>query len=262
MILDRILEAKVGEVAAAKRVASVEDLRSRPLYAEARRGFRARLAEGGRAVIAEIKKASPSRGVIRQSFDPPLHARQYEAGGARCLSVLTDAAHFQGSLADLEGARRATSLPLLRKDFVIDPYQVVEARAYGADCVLLIVAALADVPLRALARTAAAEGLDVLVEVHDERELVRALASGATMIGVNNRDLRTFETSLSTTRHLAPAVPDDVLLVSESGFRHPHELAQLEAVGVDAFLIGESFMREADPGAALAPFTRADRGGA
>ena len=251
MILDEILESKRREVAETKARTDLATLRARPLYAEPRRGFAAAVARAGRAIIAEVKKASPSKGVIRADFDAPLHARQYEGAGARCLSVLTDGPFFQGSLADLEAVRAVTTIPLLRKDFMVDPFQVVEARASGADCILLIVAALDDAALRGLADVAADEGLDVLVEVHDEHELRRALDLGFTLVGVNNRDLRTFETSLTTTRRLAAMVPDEITLVSESGFRHPHELAQMEAVGVHAFLIGENLIKEEDPGAAL-----------
>jgi len=251
VILERILESKRAEVAVAKTAASPAALRARSVYRQARRGFHARLVESGRAIIAEIKKASPSKGLIRADFDAPLHARQYQSAGARCLSVLTDTPFFQGTLADLEAVRAHTTIPLLRKDFIVDDYQIVEARAYGADCILLIVAALDDAELESLAATADAEGLDVLTEVHDETELERALRSGARLVGVNNRNLRTFETSLTTTRRLSGLVPDDVTLVSESGLRHPHELAQMEAIGVDAFLIGENLIKEADPGRAL-----------
>ena len=251
MILDRILESKRAELAAAKRAVGERALRERGLYQEARRGFAGRIGRGGRAIIAEIKKASPSRGVIRPDFEPALHARQYQEAGACCISVLTDAPFFQGSLADLESARRASELPLLRKDFTIDRYQIVEARAAGADAILLIVAALEDAPLRELAAAAREEGLDVLVEVHDETELERALAAGSSLIGVNNRNLDTFETTLDTTRRLAALAPKEVTLVSESGFHHAAELAEMEALGVAAFLIGETFMRQPDPGAAL-----------
>jgi indole-3-glycerol phosphate synthase len=255
VILDDILETKAREVAAARAATPVEALRGRSLYAEPRRGFTAALRSGeGRAIIAEIKKASPSKGIIREDFDPVTHARDYEAAGARCISVLTDTDYFQGSLTVLEEVRAVTSVPLLRKDFTIDDYQVVEARASGADAILLIVAALEDARLAELAAAAREEGLDVLVEVHDGEELARALALGFDLIGVNNRNLRTFETSINTTRMLAGSVPDEVTLISESGFRHPHELGQLEAIGVDGFLIGESFMREPDPGKALAFF--------
>ncbi|HEY2772563.1 MAG TPA: indole-3-glycerol phosphate synthase TrpC [Candidatus Binatia bacterium] len=251
MILDRILASKRDEVAAAKRHAPEASLRSLPHFAEPRRGFLRHLEGPGRAIIAEIKKASPSRGVIRGDFRPDVHARQYEQAGARCLSVLTDAPFFQGSLADLALVRETASIPLLRKDFTIDPYQVVEARAYGADCILLIVAALEDARMRELAAAAAELDLDVLVEVHDEAELERALAAGSRLVGINNRNLHTFETSLDTTARLAALAGDDVTLVSESGFRTAAELAGMEEIGVHAFLIGETFMKENDPGAAL-----------
>ncbi len=252
MILDRILETKREEVAAAKARLSEAELRRAPGFAEPRRGFHAALRREGRAVIAEIKKASPSRGVIREDFDPVLHARQYQDGGARCISVLTDEQYFQGSLDYLRAVRGATTLPTIRKDFVIDPYQLVEARCWGADAVLLIVAALEPERLAALSEAAAAEGLDVLTEVHTEAELEVALSVGATLIGVNNRDLNTFEVSLDTSRRLAALVPDGVTLVSESGLRRPEELTELESVGVRAFLIGERLMAEPDPGVALA----------
>lgn len=251
MILDKILDSKRREVEAAKKAVGLSELRERPLYVEARRGFLDRLQLGGRAIIAEIKKASPSKGVIRGDFNPVVHAHQYQQAGARCISVLTDGPFFQGSLADLEAVRGACHIPLLRKDFMIDPYQVVEARAHGADCILLIVAALDDVQLKDLAAVAGDEGLDVLVEVHDEAELERAVSSGAKLIGVNNRNLHTFHTSLDTTSRLAALMPDDVTKVSESGLRTAAELAGLEAIGVHCFLIGETFMREDDPGAAL-----------
>lgn len=251
MILDKILHRKRAEVTHAKSRVSEKQLRARALYAQGRRGFLDQVQVGGRAIIAEIKRASPSKGLIRGAFNPVVHAHQYEQAGARCISVLTDGPFFQGSLADLEAVRGASSIPLLRKDFMIDPYQVVEARASGADCILLIVAALDDAALRSLASVAGDEGLDVLVEVHDEKELERALAAGARFLGINNRNLHTFETSLDTTSRLAALVPDGVTLVSESGFRTAADLAGMEAIGVHAFLIGESFMREDDPGAAL-----------
>ncbi len=250
MILDRILVSKRKEVAAAKAAISERTLRERPLYAEGRRGFLDQVQVGGRTIIAEIKKASPSKGLIRADFNPAVHAHQYEQAGARCISVLTDGPFFQGSLADLEAVRAASTIPLLRKDFIVDPYQLTEARASGADCVLLIVAALGDVQIRELA-AAGEQGLDVLVEVHDESEFERAIATGARFVGVNNRNLHTFETSLDTTRRLAAICPDDVTLVSESGFHSAAELAGMEAIGVDAFLIGESLMKQSDPGAAL-----------
>jgi indole-3-glycerol phosphate synthase len=251
VILEKILRSKAGEVADAKSRTSVAELRARPLYAEGRRGFLDRVSMGDRAIIAEIKKASPSKGLIRGVFHPVVHAHQYSNAGARCISVLTDGPFFQGSLADLEAVRGACAVPLLRKDFMIDPYQIVEARASGADCILLIVAALDDVHLRDLAAAAGDEGLDVLVEVHDEAELERALACDAKFIGINNRNLHTFHTTLDTTRRLAALVPEGVTLVSESGLATPADLDGLEAIGVHAFLIGESFMRADDPGAAL-----------
>ncbi|MFN2376818.1 MAG: indole-3-glycerol phosphate synthase TrpC [Candidatus Binatia bacterium] len=251
MILEKILKSKRAEVAHAKTRVSEPELRARPLYAVARRGFLDRIQAGGLAIIAEIKKASPSKGLIRADFNPVVHAHQYTQAGARCLSVLTDGPFFQGSLADLVAVRGATALPLLRKDFMVDPYQVTEARAHGADAILLIVAALDDVQLKDLADLAGEEGLDVLVEVHDERELERALASGALFIGVNNRNLHTFETSLDTTTRLLALVPDGVTLVSESGYHSAAEIAGMEDIGVSAFLIGETLMRQADPGAAL-----------
>jgi len=251
VILDRILDSKRKEVAAAKSATSERALRERPLYAEGRRGFLDQVQVGGRTIIAEIKKASPSKGLIRADFNPAVHAHQYEQAGARCISVLTDRPFFQGCLADLEAVRAASTIPLLRKDFILDPYQLTEARASGADCVLLIVAALGDAQIRELASAAGEQGLDVLVEVHDESEFERAIATGARFIGVNNRNLHTFETSLDTTRRLAAICPDDVTLVSESGFHSAAELAGMEAIGVDAFLIGESLMKQGDPGAAL-----------
>ena len=257
MILERILEHKRGEVARASAREPVAGLRTRRLWQEPRRGFaRALEAAAGRAVIAEIKKASPSKGTIRERFDPSLHARQYQSAGATCLSVLTDERFFGGSLADLAAARSACTLPLLRKDFVIDPYQIVEARAWGADAVLLIVAALEAEALRSLAGVAVEEGLDVLVEVHDEAELGVAVESGASLIGINNRDLRTFETTLEVSRRLAPLVPSGRLVVSESGIRTAEDLARLRQAGVHAFLIGERLMAAPDPGDALASLIR------
>lgn len=251
MILDRILESKRAEIADAKGRASLASLRERPLYAEARRGFAERVRAQGRSIIAEIKKASPSKGQIRADFRPAVHATQYEKAGARCISVLTDGPFFQGCLSDLESVRAVSTIPLLRKDFMLDPYQIVEARASGADCILLIVAALEDSQLAELSSAATEEGLDVLVEVHDEKELERALLSGAALLGVNNRNLQTFETSLDTTRRLAALTPPGITLVSESGLSVPAQLAELEAIGVSAFLIGETFMREEDPGLAV-----------
>lgn len=251
MILDRIVAAKREEIAEHRRMRSVADLRSSPLYDEPRRGFLDRLREPGRAIIAEVKKASPSRGVIRADFDPIAIARGYEAAGARCLSILTDAPFFQGSLAVLEEVRRVTTLPLLRKDFLLDPYQVEEARAFGADAVLLICAILDDALLRELALAAREAGLDALVEVHDEAELDRAVACGAALVGINNRDLRSFVTRLEVSETLAPRLPSHVVTVAESGLREPADLERLERIGVRRFLIGETFMAAPDPGEAL-----------
>jgi len=252
VILERILREKRTEVAMAKRRCSESELRERSLWSEGRRGFRSALAtSAGPAIIAEIKKASPSRGVIRSDFDPALHARQYEAAGATCISVLTDGPFFLGKLEHLAAARAACSLPMLRKDFVIDQYQIVEARAWGADAVLLIVAALDETLLRSLAASAAEEGLDVLVEVHDEQEMHIAVAAGAELIGINNRDLRTFVTTLDVTRRLAPLAPRGTLVVSESGIKSAADLASLQASGVSAFLVGEQLMGASDPGAEL-----------
>lgn len=257
MILGRILDAKRDEVEAAKRGCSEDDLRRRPLWGEPRRGFRRALdARPGVAVIAEIKKASPSRGIIRADFDPALHASQYEAAGAACISVLTDGPFFHGSLEHLAAARAACSLPLLRKDFTIDPYQIIEARAWGADAILLIVAALDEASLRSLAVVAEREGLDVLVEVHDEAEMSVAVASGARLIGINNRDLRTFVTTLDVTYRLAPLAPAGTLIVAESGIKSGTDIASLRASGVGAFLVGEHLMAAADPGAALESLLR------
>ena len=202
-------------------------------------------------MIAEIKKASPSRGVIRADFDPAAIARSYEAGGAACLSVLTDIDFFQGADAYLQQARDACTLPVLRKDFVIDPYQVYEARALGADCILLIVSALGDAALVELSLLAAELELDVLVEVHDGEELDRALDLPVQLVGINNRNLRTFETALDTTLQLRPRVPDDRILVTESGILDAADVATMRAAGVHAFLVGEAFMRAPEPGEAL-----------
>lgn len=253
MILDEILASKRDEVKKARASCSEDSLRGRPGYAEERRGFASALRDvSGRRIIAEIKKASPSRGVIRADFDPATHARDYQEGGAACLSVLTDGPYFQGSLADLETARANCSIPVLRKDFVVDAYQIVEARAHGADAVLLIVAALTEAELREFSAFARAEALDALVEVHDEAELETALLAGADLIGVNNRNLKTFETSTDVTRRLVSLVPDGVTLISESGLGAAEELAELEALGVAGFLIGETFMVSEMPGRTLA----------
>jgi indole-3-glycerol phosphate synthase len=255
VILDRILERKRLEVAAARERVPDRTLRER--VTSPARGFESALRTArGAAIIAEIKKASPSRGVIREVFDPALHARQYASAGATCISVLTDETFFQGGLEDLAAARGACGLPLLRKDFTIDPYQIVEARAWGADAVLLIVAALDPELLRDLAACARDEGLDALVEVHDEQELETAIGIGARMIGINNRDLRTFRTSLDVTQRLAPRVPRGTLVVSESGIRTASDMDELRASGAHAFLVGEQLMAAEDPGAALASLVR------
>ena len=259
-ILQRILDRKAEEVAERSARVPLDALRARLADAPPARGFVAAIAAkrdaGLPAVIAEVKKASPSKGVIREDFDPAAIAASYEAGGAACLSVLTDIDFFQGADAYLQQARASCTLPVLRKDFTIDPYQVVEARVLGADCILLIVSALDDAQLDALYREAVGVGLDVLVEVHDAAELQRALRlppirGRVPLIGVNNRNLRTFEVSLATTLSLKYAVPADRILVTESGIGTRDDVDWLLAAGIEAYLVGESFMREADPGAAL-----------
>lgn len=258
-ILKKILARKAEEVVARNARVSLRELSALVVDAPPVRGFaaalHARIAAGSAAVIAEVKKASPSKGVIRPDFDPAGIARSYEAGGAACLSVLTDVDFFQGSDDYLRQARAACALPVLRKDFTIDAYQVYEARLLGADCVLLIVAALGDAVLAELAALALDLGMDVLVEVHDAEEMQRALAVAETLpvlIGVNNRNLRSFEVSLQTTLDLRPAVPADRLLVTESGILAPADVALMRSNGVDAFLVGEAFMRAPDPGMELA----------
>jgi indole-3-glycerol phosphate synthase len=250
-ILDEILAVKRSEVAETRRRAG--ELARKAAAAPAPRGFRrALLARGGAPrVVAELKRRSPSKGEIRADFDPVAIARAYEAGGAAALSVLTDERFFGGSLHVLEAVRAATALPLLRKDFVIDPVQIDEARAAGADAVLLIVAALAKPELEKLHTHAVALGLDVLVEVHDEAELDAAKGVGADLIGINNRDLRTFVTDLAVTERLAKRVPQGALVVAESGIFGPEDVARLQRAGAAAFLVGESLMREVDPGRAL-----------
>jgi indole-3-glycerol phosphate synthase len=255
-ILQRILARKVEEITERSARLPLAELVARIADLPDTRGFAAALEEkieaGRPAVIAEVKKASPSKGVIRADFDPVAIAQSYEHGGAACLSVLTDADFFQGSEAYLQQARAACSLPVLRKDFTIDPYQVYEARVIGADCILLIVAALADEALLDLSLLAAELDLDVLVEVHDEEELERALEIPAPLIGVNNRNLRTFEVSLETSLRLRKQMPADRVLVTESGLVVAEDVAKLRAAGIDAFLVGETFMRAADPGSELA----------
>lgn len=254
-ILARILSNKAREVAAARvqrPLESVaEEARRQPSPRDFVGALRAKIAANAPAVIAEIKKASPSRGVLRPIFDPGAIARRYEAGGAACLSVLTDREYFQGTPEHLRAAREACSLPVLRKDFIVDPYQVAEARALGADCVLLIVAALDDARLAELEASARSFGMAVLVEVHGAQELDRALALATPLIGINNRDLRTFEVRLETTLELLPRIPPGRIVVTESGILGPGDVARLRSAGVQAFLVGEAFMRAADPGAAL-----------
>jgi indole-3-glycerol phosphate synthase len=251
MILDDIVRAKREEIAEHRRKRPLEALTDAELYRAPRRGFGAALAAPGRAIIAEVKKASPSRGVIRADFDAVKIARAYAQAGARAISVLTDAPFFQGSLAYLEAIRHVVDQPLLRKDFLVDPYQLHEARAFGADAVLLITTILSEEALRDLASLAAALGLDALVEVHSAGELERAARCEAKLLGINNRDLRTFVTRLEVTESLAPLAPPGATVVAESGFKTVADLERLEAAGVRAFLIGESLMAAPDPGAAL-----------
>ena len=255
-ILQKIVTHKREEVAAAKARFPLERLRDRLALVEDRpRGFaralRAVAESGGTAVIAEVKKGSPSRGMIRADFDPLEIAETYQAHGATCLSVLTDEKFFLGHLSYLGLIREAVSLPLLRKDFICDPYQIVEARAFGADAVLLIAAMLDDTELKDFTAQAAELGLDVLLEVHDEAELERALRTDCELIGINNRSLRSFVTDLATTERLAPRFPAGRLLVAESGIHSRADVERLQRAGAAAFLVGESLMREADIGAKL-----------
>jgi indole-3-glycerol phosphate synthase len=259
MILDDIVAYKRTELAVQKQIVALPQLQELPLFHVAPSPLLRTLREcPGRAIIAEVKKASPSKGVIRADFEPLSLAQTYAAHGAVAISVLTEQHFFQGSLDYLRLIRAHVSLPLLRKDFLFDPYQVYEARAFGASAILLIVAILSNAQLRELSALAEALGLDCLVEVHDECELERALACGVQLLGINNRDLRTFQTTIETSERLMRLIPSEVTVVSESGFSHSEQLTRLEAQGVRAFLIGETFMAAPDPGDPLRALLRGD----
>jgi indole-3-glycerol phosphate synthase len=254
-ILQRIVETKRGEIRAARATVPLAQMERRVRESPPVRDFvgalRAKIAAGRPAVIAEVKRASPSKGLLRENFDPVAIARSYERGGAACLSVLTDREYFQGAPEHLAAARGACALPVLRKDFVIDPYQVFESRAMGADCILLIAAVLDLAAMRELETTAFALGMAVLVEVHDGAELEKAMQLGTPLIGINNRDLRSFETRLETTLELMPSVPAPRIVVTESGVTAKQNVVLLWDAGVRAFLVGEAFMRAAEPGEEL-----------
>jgi indole-3-glycerol phosphate synthase len=255
-ILKRILARKQEEIAARSAQVSMSALRDQAAEVDPVRGFVAamqrKIDAGQAAVIAEIKKASPSKGVLREDFDPAAIARSYAQGGAACLSVLTDRDFFQGSEAYLQQARAACALPVIRKEFIVDPYQVVEARAIGADCILLIAAALSDAQMAELSAVASELQLDVLIEVHDAEELHRVLQLGLKLVGINNRNLRTFETRLETTLDLLAEIPSDRIVVTESGILQSADVMRMRAANVHAFLVGEAFMRAAEPGMRLA----------
>ncbi len=255
-ILVKILDRKLQEIIERSAVVDLDEMKHRAIQADACRGFvasiKAKIAAGQAGVIAEIKKASPSKGVLRADFHPADIASSYEKGGAACLSVLTDVDYFQGSEAYLREARAACALPVIRKDFIIHPYQVYEARAMDADCILLIVSALEDRQMAELADVATDLGMDVLVEVHDGEELQRALALNLTLVGINNRNLRTFETHLNTTLDLLSVIPDDRIVVTESGILDAEDVALMRDHQVNAFLVGEAFMRADEPGERLA----------
>ena len=254
-VLKKIIDRKVDEVADRRAAASISEVMCRAKEADPARGFvdslRAKVALGEAAVIAEVKKASPSKGVIREHFVPAEIARSYQAGGAACLSVLTDVDFFQGADAYLGQAREACLLPVIRKDFTIDPYQIWEARALNADAILLIVACLELSQLKELSAAAREAGVDALIEVHDRQELEDALQLSPSLIGINNRDLHTFDTALETTLDLLKHIPDNVQVVTESGIHAPEDVRTMRAAGVHTFLVGEAFMRAEDPGAEL-----------